>query len=53
LAHYAHHVGQIVLLGKTFRGQQWQSLSIPRGGSAVFNAQMLAVFDIQAPLEQV
>jgi hypothetical protein len=36
LAHYAHHVGQIVLLGKTFRGQQWQSLSIPRGGSAVF-----------------
>jgi uncharacterized damage-inducible protein DinB len=40
LAHYAHHVGQIVLLGKMFRGQDWQSLSIPRGGSAVFNQQM-------------
>jgi uncharacterized damage-inducible protein DinB len=30
LAHAAYHVGQVVLLGKSFRGAQWTSLSIPR-----------------------
>ena len=38
LAHYPYHVGQIVHIGKTLRGAAWQSLSIPRGGSATFNA---------------
>lgn len=33
LAHTAYHVGQIVYLAKAFRGQDWTSLSIPRGGS--------------------
>ena len=37
IAHYAYHVGQIVLLAKHWRGAEWQSLSIPRGGSAAFN----------------
>lgn len=37
LAHVPYHVGQIVLLGKMFRGEQFQSLSIPRGGSDAFN----------------
>jgi hypothetical protein len=41
LAHYAHHVGQIVLLGKSWRGEDWQSLSIARGGSGAFNQSML------------
>ncbi len=41
VAHYAHHVGQIVLLAKTMRGQEFTSLSIPRGGSSKFNATML------------
>ncbi len=40
VAHYAYHVGQIVMLAKHFRSQEWQSLSIPRGGSDAFNAQM-------------
>lgn len=40
VAHYAYHVGQIVMLAKHFRSQTWQSLSIPRGGSDLFNAQM-------------
>jgi Protein of unknown function (DUF1572) len=40
VAHYAHHVGQIVLLAKTMRGQEFTSLSIPRGGSSAFNATM-------------
>ncbi|MEM1357367.1 MAG: DinB family protein [Bacteroidota bacterium] len=37
LAHYAYHVGQIVLLGKQLKGEAWQSLSIPRGKSAAYN----------------
>jgi uncharacterized damage-inducible protein DinB len=40
VAHYAQHVGQVVLLAKHFAGSQWQTLSIPRHGSAAFNASM-------------
>jgi hypothetical protein len=42
MAHYAYHVGQIVLLAKHFRGSEWRSLSIPRGGSARYEAQVRA-----------
>lgn len=41
VAHYAHHVGQIVQLAKMQRGQAWLSLSIARGASAAFNAAKL------------
>ena len=37
LAHYAYHVGQIVLLGKWVRGKDWQTLSIPRAKPFQFN----------------
>ena len=40
LAHYPYHCGQIVFLAKHFRGQQWQSLSVPRGHSAEFNQKV-------------
>lgn len=30
LAHTSSHVGQIILLGKTLRGTEWRSLTIPR-----------------------
>ena len=40
LAHYAHHIGQIVFLAKHFRSSEWQSLSIPRGQSETFNQKM-------------
>src|SRR5262249_36106731 len=33
IAHYAAHVGQIVLLARHFRSGEWKSLSIPRGKS--------------------
>ena len=33
VAHYASHVGQIVLLAKHYAGPNWQTLSIPRGRS--------------------
>jgi hypothetical protein len=40
LAHYPYHVGQIVYIGHMLRNDQWQSLSIPKGGSAGFLAAM-------------
>jgi len=40
VAHYAYHVGQIVLLAKHIRGADWKSLSVPRGKSAEYNAKM-------------
>ncbi len=42
LAHYPHHIGQIVLLAKHFAGAHWQSLSIPRNRSAEFNQRVAA-----------
>jgi Protein of unknown function (DUF1572) len=45
VAHYAHHVGQIVLLAKHFAtkaGKKWESLSVPRGQSKQFSAEVAA-----------
>ena len=42
VAHYAYHVGQIVFLAKHSRSTEWKSLSVPRGKSEEFNAQMAA-----------
>jgi hypothetical protein len=40
VAHYAQHVGQIVLLAKHFAGADWKSLSVPRNRSAEFNRKV-------------
>jgi hypothetical protein len=40
LAHYPHHVGQIVYIGKMIRNDQWKSLSIPKGQSDAFNRKL-------------
>lgn len=40
VAHYAHHVGQIVILAKHFAHDRWQSLSVPRNRSAEFNQRV-------------
>jgi uncharacterized protein DUF1572 len=37
LAHTTYHVGQIVYLAKSLRGDTWNSLSIPKGKSAAYN----------------
>jgi hypothetical protein len=42
LAHYPHHVGQIVLLAKHFACDHWQSLSVPRNRSTEFNRKVAA-----------
>ena len=36
IAHYAAHIGQIVLLAKHYQCSEWKSLSIPRGKSAEY-----------------
>ncbi len=42
VAHYSYHCGQIVLLAKHFKHDEWQSLSVPRRQSADFNRRVLA-----------
>ena len=42
LAHYAYHVGQIVFLGRMIAGENWKSLSIPKGESKTYNKQKFA-----------
>ncbi|MEO0405032.1 MAG: DUF1572 family protein, partial [Bacteroidota bacterium] len=39
LCHYAYHIGQIAFIGTVLRRGDWQSLSIPKGGSAEYNAK--------------
>jgi len=41
IAHYSYHVGQIVFLAKHLQSAQWKSLSVPRGGSAGFNKDVV------------
>ena len=38
LAHAAYHVGQLVLLARQSATAEWQSLSIPKGRSAAYDA---------------
>jgi hypothetical protein len=42
LAHYPYHIGQIVMLAKHFRGEQWKSLTVPKNKSAEFNQKVAA-----------
>jgi hypothetical protein len=37
LAHYPHHVGQILYIAKAIKGSDFTSLSIPKGGSSGYN----------------
>ena len=39
LGHTSYHVGQIVMLARIHAGDQWQVLTIPRGGSKQHNQQ--------------
>jgi hypothetical protein len=39
LAHYSSHVGQILYQAKAIRGNNFKSLSIPKGGSQNFNKE--------------
>jgi hypothetical protein len=39
LAHYPHHVGQILYQAKVIKGNDFKSLSIPKGNSEAFNKE--------------
>jgi hypothetical protein len=39
LAHYPYHVGQIVFYAKLLKKEKWNSLSIPKNSSKVYNAE--------------
>ncbi|MEK5430939.1 DUF1572 family protein [Lysinibacillus sp. FSL R7-0073] len=41
MAHYSQHIGQIIYIAKQVKGSDWQTLSIARGQSQVFNKAML------------
>lgn len=40
LTHYGYHVGQIVQLARQHVGENWRTLSVPRGGTEAFNIAM-------------
>lgn len=42
MAHYAYHVGQMVYLGRMLKGDNWESLSIPKGASKTYNKEKFA-----------
>jgi hypothetical protein len=37
LGHTCYHIGQIVQVARVYAGDRWETLTIPRGGSAAFN----------------
>ena len=40
LAHCGYHVGQIILIARILAGDNWQTITIPRGGSMGFNQKV-------------
>src|SRR3954464_13023215 len=42
LAHCGYHVGQIVLIARILAGDDWTTITIPRGASANFNQRVWA-----------
>ncbi|MEO8663967.1 MAG: DUF1572 family protein [Ignavibacteria bacterium] len=40
LTHYGYHLGQIVYIAKHLEGDNWKSLSVPKGGSKEFNEKL-------------
>jgi hypothetical protein len=40
LAHCGYHVGQIILIARILAGDNWTTITIPRGGSVVFNQKV-------------
>jgi hypothetical protein len=49
LAHAGYHVGQIVMIARILAGDQWNTITIPRGGSASFNQNVWGKGHYQTP----
>jgi len=40
LAHCGYHVGQIILTARILAGENWKTITIPRGASPTFNQRV-------------
>ncbi len=40
LAHCGYHIGQIIMIARILAGDDWETITIPRGGSAAFNEKV-------------
>jgi hypothetical protein len=49
LAHCGYHGGQIVLIARILSGDNWQVLTIPRGGSSGFNQRVWGTKEASLP----
>ena len=49
LAHCGYHVGQIILIARILAGDNWTTITIPRGGSASFNQKVWGKGHYQTP----
>lgn len=49
LAHCGYHVGQIVLIARILAGDDWTTITIPRGGSEGYNRQVWGQGHYQSP----
>lgn len=51
LAHCAYHVGQIVLIARILAGDNWETITIPRGQSADYNRKVWGTGNYRASEE--
>jgi hypothetical protein len=49
LAHCGYHVGQIILIARILAGDNWTTITIPRGASAGYNQRVWGKGHYQAP----
>jgi len=49
LAHCGYHVGQIILIARILVGDNWTTITIPRGASAGFNQRVWGKGHYQTP----
>jgi len=52
LAHCAYHIGQIILIARILAGENWKTITIPRGGSAGFNQKVWGKESYQKPADR-
>ena len=49
LAHTTYHIGQIMLISRILAGDNWTTITIPRGGSTNFNQRVWGAGHYQTP----
>ncbi len=52
LAHCAYHVGQIMLIARILAGDDWSTITVPRGASANFNQKVWGKGHYQTPKQE-